>query len=752
MRHARRRLAGKLMVVMLLTTTIALAAAGAALIFTDLRDSRANWADDLRTEAGIAAFAVQPALSFNDRGRAERNLSSLQARSAISAAVLYLPDGTLFAKYVRPGHPDAPPRPPRNLAPGEPYIEGERGLLLMPVVQSGETLGTIYLRAEYDLGDRVRAYLNILGAAMIIGLLAALFASSWLQRVVSQPMESMAHVARQIVERRDYSFRAEKMTDDEIGFVIDAFNKMLDEVQSHARALETSEKLYRAIGESINYGVWVSDAQGRAIYISDSFLKLVGLTMEQAANDGWGSVLHPDDIADTLESWKETARTGNIWYREHRFMGVDGKYHAILAQGVPIRDEQGTIQRWAGINLDISRLKNTELALLEADRRKDEFLATLSHELRNPLAPIRNAVRILDSDAADERQRKWGREVIARQVQRMSLLLDDLLDVSRITRDQLELKKDYVDLKAVVGVAVETARPLLDAKKHQLSINLPSGKVTLEADPLRLSQVIGNLLTNAAKYTDAGGRITLTASLANAELLISIRDTGIGLTPESIPGLFTMFSQVNSAVDRAEGGLGIGLALVKGLVALHGGRVEARSEGLGRGSEFIVHLPQKVLAPKSTAVVEDTRGAANAPAIRRCRVLVADDNRDAAESLGMVLRFAGYEAFMAFSGAEALDIGARERPQAAIIDIGMPGMSGHEVARRMRLEAWGKNAVLIALTGWGQEQDKQAAKAAGFDEHLTKPVDPDAVESVLDGLLKAQEIVPGAVSDSARNA
>ena len=436
-----------------------------------------------------------------------------------------------------------------------------------------------------------------------------------------------------------------------------------------------------------------------------------------------------------LRAWKECVRTGNLWYREHRMMGVDGRYHAILAQGVPIRDAAGHIQRWAGINLDISRLKNTEHALLEADRRKDEFLATLAHELRNPLAPIRNAVRILDSDAADDRQRKWGREVISRQVQRMSLLLDDLLDVSRITRGQLELKKDYVDLKAVVGVAVETARPLLDAKRHQLIVNLPGDNVRLEADPLRLSQVIGNLLTNAAKYTDPEGRIELDARLENAELTITIRDNGIGLTEEVMPGLFTMFSQVNSAIDRAEGGLGIGLALVKGLVALHGGRVEVRSEGLGRGSEFILHLPHKVLAPADVPVAEPEHGAANANAIRRGRVLVADDNRDAAESLGLVLRFMGYEVSIAYGGAEALETAARERPRAAIIDIGMPGMSGHEVARRMRLEAWGRHAILIALTGWGQDSDKQAARAAGFDDHLTKPVDPDDVEAVLTRLL-----------------
>ncbi len=733
--NARRSLSGKLMVIMIATTVIALTAAGAALLFTDLRDSRTAWVDNIATEAAILSLSVQPALAFNNLEHAQRNLNALQARTSIQAASLYFADGTLFAQYVRPGQPAAPAVAPA-LSPGV-HVDGGRGELVMPVQQGGETLGAIYLRAHFDVYGRVRAYLSVLGAVMVIGLIAALLASMWLQRVVSRPMESMARVARNIVEKRDYSYRAAARTSDEIGVVIDAFNNMLDEVQAHARALETSEKLYRAIGESINYGVWVCDANGRNIYASDSFLKLVGLTQEQASDFGWKEVLHPDDVEETMAAWKECARTGTMWYREHRMRGVDGRYHAVLAQGVPIRDESGKVLRWAGINLDISRLKNTEFALLEADRRKDEFLATLAHELRNPLAPIRNAGRILDSDAADERQRKWGREVIARQVHRMSLLLDDLLDVSRITRNQLELKKDYVDLKSVIGVAIETARPLLDAKHHALTVTLPPEPLRLEADPLRLSQVVGNLLTNAAKYTDPNGKIALTARLENTELVVSIKDNGIGLSEQVIPGLFTMFSQVNSAIDRAEGGLGIGLALVKGLVALHGGRVEVKSEGLGRGSEFIVHLPHKVLAPAQAAGPDSPTEAANASRVRRARVLVADDNRDAAESLSLVLGFSGYEVFTAFGGAEALEIGARERPDAALIDIGMPGMSGHEVARRIRLEAWGRHAVLIALTGWGQDQDKQAAKAAGFDEHLTKPVDPAAVEQKLGELLHA---------------
>jgi CheY-like chemotaxis protein/anti-sigma regulatory factor (Ser/Thr protein kinase) len=286
----------------------------------------------------------------------------------------------------------------------------------------------------------------------------------------------------------------------------------------------------------------------------------------------------------------------------------------------------------------------------------------------------------------------------------------------------------------LVGVAVETARPLIDSKQHQLLVSVPDELVMLEVDSLRLSQVIGNLLTNAAKYTDAKGRIELQARVADAELVIVVRDNGIGMPEEALPGLFTMFSQVNSAIDRAEGGLGIGLALVKGLVELHDGRVEARSEGPNRGSEFIVRLPGKVLVPLAAAP-EEQKVVRHHGIAHRARVLVVDDNRDAAESLSMVLSFAGYQASIAYSGIEALEVGARERPRAAIIDIGMPGMSGHEVARRMRREAWGRDAVLVALPGGGQDLDTQAAKGAGFDHHLTKPVDPDELAGVLENLL-----------------
>jgi PAS domain S-box-containing protein len=493
-----------------------------------------------------------------------------------------------------------------------------------------------------------------------------------------------------------------------------------------------TEKVYRAIGESIDYGVWITDPAGRCIYASDSFLRLLGMTQDECSNLGWTSALHPDDLPATVAAWTRCVRLGENWYREHRILGVDGAYHPVLAQGVPIRDEEGAIRGWAGINLDISPLKRTEEALREADRRKDEFLATLAHELRNPLAPIRHATRLLESTRADEAQRRWGREVIARQVEHMAMLLDDLLDVSRITRGRLELRRDYVGLDRIVASAVETARPLLDSKRHTLELDLGGEPVDLMVDPLRLAQALSNLLMNAAKYTDPEGTISLCVRREDGGLTISVTDTGIGLQEASLGRVFEMFSQVEGAIERSQGGLGIGLALVKGLVQLHGGTVEATSPGLNQGSTFTIRLPASCVvgdllagARKNNAPVAGSNESAQR------RVLVADDNLDAADSLTMLLQMAGHQVYTVHSGSEALEAAARERPEACILDIGMPGLSGYDVARRIRETDWGKNVLLIALTGWGQNQDVARAKAAGFDRHCTKPVDVAELEREL---------------------
>ena len=619
LRRLRYSVRGKLIAVVVATTIIAVLVAGVAMLSHDLTVYRKSWISDLSTQANILALSTAPALLFNDRDTATRNLSALQARAEVQVAAIYNRNGASYARYVRPGAGG----PPASLPPHPTFgsqIIGERIQLTQPILQKGEWLGTIYLSARYDVQGRIDAYFGIFGLVIALSVLVALVLSAVLQRVITDPLDAMADVARQVVEREDYTPRAQPSKDVEIGVVVAAFNRMLDEVQ-----------------------------------------------------------------------------------------------HRTLA------------------------LKQTQEALREADRRKDEFLATLAHELRNPLAPIRHAVKLLELPAADERQRQWGRDVIARQVQRMALLLDDLLEVSRITRGRLELKKSRVDLPALIAAAVETARPLIESKQHRLETVLPSEPIELEVDPLRISQALSNLLTNAAKYTDVGGRITLTAGLDEARRLsISVVDTGIGLSAQAIPKLFEMFSQVESPVDRAEGGLGIGLALVKGLVELHGGTVEAFSAGLGRGSHFTIRLPASAVSRRGVADLASGSSKAAGPMGQpaslpghRSRIVLADDNRDAVDSLAMVLKMAGYEVCATHSGLEALEAGAHVQPEVFILDIGMPDISGYELASRIREEPWGRDALLIALTGWGQQEDKERSREAGFDHHLTKPVDPDQLERLL---------------------
>jgi signal transduction histidine kinase/ActR/RegA family two-component response regulator len=376
-----------------------------------------------------------------------------------------------------------------------------------------------------------------------------------------------------------------------------------------------------------------------------------------------------------------------------------------------------------------------ESQLRDRDQRKDEFLATLAHELRNPLAPIRHAVKILGDAAATPEQQRWGREVIDRQAHRMALLLDDLLEVSRITRGQLILKKQRVTLSALITAAVETVRPLIESKELLLTVNHPTEQMDLDADPLRLSQALSNLLTNAAKFTPRGGRISLAVAKTPTDIVIAVRDSGIGFDPAVVPYLFDMFTQAHGATEAAEGGLGIGLSLVKGLVQLHGGSVSAESGGRGLGAEFKITLPAALILATPTPSVDIPDDSRRPISDRRARILIADDNRDAADSLGMLLELAGHDVKVVHSGNAALALGGTYRPDVVILDIGMPDMSGYYVARSARLEAWGQSAYFIALTGWGQAADKERAATAGFDRHLTKPIDADFLSALLDAAL-----------------
>jgi PAS domain S-box-containing protein len=392
----------------------------------------------------------------------------------------------------------------------------------------------------------------------------------------------------------------------------------------------------------------------------------------------------------------------------------------------PIRDTSGTILGAVIVFRDVTSKRQIERTLREskdklqaADQRKDEFLATLAHELRNPLAPIRQAALIGKSSISIDTQTRWCFDLIERQSNHMALLLDDLLDISLITRDTLALRSEMIELSAVVDAAVETARPAIEAKGHVLSVELPPERIHFAADPMRLGQVLSNLLTNAAKYTPPGGRIELRATRAGDTLGISVTDNGIGIEPRALESVFDMFSQAQPLQYRSGGGLGIGLYLARGLLRLHHGTIMARSAGPGRGSEFVVNLPIRVWRDDSPSAQFDFPAGTHGPQ----RVLIADDNRDAADSLAVLVRLEGHEVTVVYDGEDALAAINTTKPQIAVLDIGMPRMSGYEVARQVRAGIIGPAVTLIAVTGWGQHKDKMQALGAGFNHHLTKPVE-----------------------------
>jgi len=372
------------------------------------------------------------------------------------------------------------------------------------------------------------------------------------------------------------------------------------------------------------------------------------------------------------------------------------------------------------------RLRLAVAALRDMDRRKDAFLATLSHELRNPLAPIRNAAEVLASPRLTPMQLRWTQSVIQRQAAHMASLLDDLLELTRITQGKLQLRKQPCSIQSIVEAAVETARPLLEKKRHELRMRVPDDIPPFIADPVRLAQALSNLLTNAAKYTDAGGWIELSVRL-DERLTIAVQDNGIGIPAGQLENLFTMFSQIPSAIGRSEGGLGVGLALVKGLAELHGGTVEAQSDGAGKGSRFFITLPFEA-GPQTESPVEE--GGAVIPS-GKLRVLVADDNRDAADTLSMLLSMEGYEVRTVYGGRAAVSAAETFRPDVALLDIGMPEMDGYMAAKDIRQRRFGVDIYLVAITGWGQQDDKRRALEAGFATHVTKPVDPKLLRDLL---------------------
>jgi signal transduction histidine kinase/ActR/RegA family two-component response regulator len=610
---ARNTVRRKVLAMMLATTVLALGVAVTALLLYELRTYRQSWLDDLTTQADIIGRSSAPALAFDDPESAYANLGLLRTRSGIVAAGLYGADGKLFASYRQN---EAEALPASAHLPGS-EIHGTEVTLYHAIVENGEVLGTLYLHGRYELWARLRDYLAILAGVTAGSLLVAFLVSVWLQERLTRPILDVARVARRVVEQRDFSLRAHRSTDDEIGVLVDAFNAMLDEVERRAEALRV------------------------------------------------------------------------------------------------------------------------------ADQRKDEFLATLAHELRNPLAPMSNAVAILRAAPQGAQTARAATEMMDRQLRQMVRLVDDLLDVSRITTGKLVLHSQHTDLRDAIRAAAETARPTIEARTHTLVVQMPDTPIFVHGDPVRLAQVFGNLLNNAAKYTDPGGRVVLAARRTGHTVEISVRDTGIGIPAHVLPSIFDMFAQGDTSLERRQSGLGVGLTLAKRLIEMHGGTIAALSEGPGHGSEFVVRLTAAV-----QHAVPDTQAPSVQPAeaTSAARILLVDDNVDFASSLAALLSAAGHEVRVAHDAPVALEIAEAFRPQFGFFDIGMPGMSGLELVRRVRQRAWGAAAVLVAVTGWGQQKDRQLARDAGFDHHLVKPVEFAAIVSVLSGAPRPEAGVgyPGA--------
>ena len=524
---------------------------------------------------------------------------------------------------------------------------------------------------------------------------------------------------------------------------IEILNRQIAQRRRAEASLREQREWLRVTLESIGDAVIATDLEARVSFLNPVAQELTGWTEAEAVGrplDEVFDIVNEETRALAESPVRKVLREGTIAGLANHTVLIsrDGREIPIDDCAAPIRDEEGQIHGVVMVFHDIIERRKLERELTlraerlaEADRRKDEFLAMLAHELRNPLAPIRNALYLMGSPGASPESLERAREMMERQVQHMVRLVDDLLDISRITRGKVQLHKEPVDVATLVRRAAEAARPQMEAKGHRFGVEVPPEPVVLEADPTRLDQILTNLLNNAVKFTDPGGSIELSARAAGGEVLISVRDTGIGIEPELLSQIFEPFVQGNQALDRSRGGLGIGLTLARTLVEMHGGTLTARSEGAGRGSEFLLSLPAPGAEERKSKMTQGSR-ATDAGRPGR-RVLVVDDNLDSAETIALMAQLWGHDVRTAHDGQAALEMAADYRPEVVLLDIGLPGMDGFEVARRLREQEWMAGVMLVAMTGYGQEEDRRRSREVGFDHHMVKPIDPGVLQALLAG-------------------
>ena len=503
-------------------------------------------------------------------------------------------------------------------------------------------------------------------------------------------------------------------------------------------ALRESEERFRQMAENIDDVFWMLDpATDQLLYVSPAYHRLWGdpATLPQPGPAHWAGRVHPEDEAMVEAAYRELV-SGTPYEIEYRIVRPNGTMRWVAERAFPVRDSRDLIYRLAGVVNDISERKANEMVLRDADRRKDEFLAMLAHELRNPLAPIRNAIELLDPSRAPTTQNfETMREVIGRQVRHLSRLVDDLLDVARITQGKITLRQENVSLAAAIEAAVETVAPALAKKAHTVKTEMPDDSLYIVGDGVRIAQVLGNILSNAVKYTPQEGEILIDVRESDEDVQITVRDNGVGMSAETIPHIFDLFVQSQNSLERSEGGLGIGLPLARTLVELHGGQIQAFSAGAGQGSEFVVRLPltRRVQPGQPALPAESVAAPPVAPSAGPAlRLLLVDDSVDAATLLSMVLEADGYDVRIAHEATQALEIAAQFKPEIVLLDLGLPGMDGFQLAQEMRKLDSTAGALLVAVTGYGQAGDRQRSHDAGFDYHLVKPVAVEEIHRVIE--------------------
>ncbi len=741
-----RSIRSKLNAILALTTLTALVVASTALLLVELRRDLEDTRMDVVTQADVIALASAPALSFADPRVASENLAVLRAKPTVVAAALYDDRGALFASYRKDGAESQVPV--RAAQPGVD-VSGDWASTWRPVVVNSEQLGTIWLQVRHDRLRQTLEYMAVLVLIMAGSLAAALLLSNRLQRTLTGPVQDISEVARRILRGETGSVRARRTSDDEIGDLVDAFNAMLDELGRRSRTLEAanqalraSEARYQLAVRGSSAGLWDWDIPGGTMFYSPRFKSVLGYSNEEFPDvpDSIRKVLHEEDRPVLAAALRAHLRERRPYQVECRLRDSRGRWRWFFVAGAALFDAAGQPFRMAGSVVEVTERKEAERVLQEANRAKDEFLATLAHELRNPLAPIRTGLEILRKDRSNGPASERARATMERQLLHMIRLVDDLLDISRISSGKIRVDLARIRLRPVIDSAVELARPGIVAAGHALHIDGPEEDIELMGDATRLAQALGNLLNNAAKYTAPGGRIRLGVRRDAEQVVIDVEDNGEGIPADMLERVFSLFAQVRSTLDRAQGGLGIGLYLVRSLVALHGGTVTAASDGLQRGSCFTVRLP---CLPADSREATGAQPGGTQEGVEGLKVLVVDDNADAAETLAVVLEMSACRTRVVHDGHAALPAAREFHPDVVLLDIGLPGLSGYEVAAQLRREPGLAGTTLIAITGWGAEHDRRRARDAGFDHHLTKPVDFSALEPLLRDARRGRQVAHG---------